>query len=781
MKVWVLFALLMMISAASAVSVILNESYNGNIGDSNVNNASATTNYGTAANMFTGWVSGVGNNRTVNMFNFSAILPTSGITITGANYSLYSEAYVGAVVNYDVYNTTGSWTETGVTWNNQPSADTVQGTWSMTATGRFSVSVTNAVLAGYANIGKNVSFMVRRQAESGTDSKWVFTTKEGTAANRPYLNITYTTSYTFPESNLVGYWKFDEGSGNFTVDSSGNENLGMVSGASWTTSKYNLNNTLNYNGVNQRVDITNSVILNVSSVTVSAWVNPSSVQNGDGTVILKADGADTAKGYRLLVTPSASWMYIGNGTEQGVACSQANTGWNHFVGSFNATTKLLSIYKNGVLCNSGTIVGTMQNSSYQLQFAFRPNWNYYWNGTIDEVKIYNVSQSASWVLSEYLKNGCLYNMNVSCYNESSTSQQIYYNLILTNTTASQTFSSIQNWTSNEHCNGSTPMNSVTASISNTSFYGPRTYYAVVDSTHSKNLTAYLLPLSDLWEIDVTILVKNELGGVIPNAVVTMMKSINGGYVTVAQDTSDGGGQTYFNLDKQTAYQLIANATGYDQYSVTFQPTQSIYTITLTSNQSYNTSLVNDSMWGIFWNMTPRNYMVTGVQNFNFSIYCSNDDLEFWGMNITYNGSLQFTTNQTDSAGGFVNYTMNTSQVEGNGINVTIFFKRINYPYFDPTYKYWGYSIVASDYSLVAAMANVGNSALSPVTKGIIAIVLIVCVMGYVATSVSFSGGVVLGLLMMWGFASFGFFPPLSLLMITIVGIGLVVNRHFMGT
>jgi hypothetical protein len=291
-----------------------------------------------------------------------------------------------------------------------------------------------------------------------------------------------------------------------------------------------------------------------------------------------------------------------------------------------------------------------------------------------------------------------------------------------------------------------------------------------------NLTAYLLPLNDLYEISTTIVVSNGLGGVVPGAIVSLYKTVGSSNALMAQNMADGVGQTYFNLDKQTNYLLIANATGYTQTTFNFQPSQSVYTITLQSTNA-STSLFNCSTCGVTWNMTPTGYLVTGVVNFNYSVYDSYNDLSWWGMNVSYNGTSQYFTNQTTSSGGYVNYTMNTSNVLGNGINVTIFFYR-NGTFFDPTYQYMGYSFTAGNSSLVNALAAVGASGLSPLTKGIIEIVLITCVAGYVGTAISFGGGVIIEMIGLWFFASLGYIGFFPLLMLTILGCAIVYNRLF---
>jgi len=66
---------------------------------------------------------------------------------------------------------------------------------------------------------------------------------------------------------------FNEGSGNTTVDASGNGNMGTLAGPSWTTAgRYG--NALFFNGTDAYVEAPNSSSLNPgTAATFSAWVN----------------------------------------------------------------------------------------------------------------------------------------------------------------------------------------------------------------------------------------------------------------------------------------------------------------------------------------------------------------------------------------------------------------------------------------------------------------------------------------------------------------------------
>jgi len=70
-------------------------------------------------------------------------------------------------------------------------------------------------------------------------------------------------------TGLVGYWKFDEGSGTTASDSSGNNNHGtLVNGPTWTTGK--VGQALEFDGGDDIVKTTTSPIS--PPITISIWV-----------------------------------------------------------------------------------------------------------------------------------------------------------------------------------------------------------------------------------------------------------------------------------------------------------------------------------------------------------------------------------------------------------------------------------------------------------------------------------------------------------------------------
>jgi hypothetical protein len=100
-------------------------------------------------------------------------------------------------------------------------------------------------------------------------------------------NVTVRISTT-EETDLVGFWHFDEGTGGIAADSSGNGNAGtLVNNPSWVNGK--LEKVLRFDGINDYVSIPNSLSLNPENeITIIAWVNPGVIpQTGWNKIIAK--------------------------------------------------------------------------------------------------------------------------------------------------------------------------------------------------------------------------------------------------------------------------------------------------------------------------------------------------------------------------------------------------------------------------------------------------------------------------------------------------------------
>lgn len=167
-------------------------------GDSYVNQNSPTTNYGTATSLSVrSTTTGTPdtNQRTFIQFGLSSV-PSSS-TIQSARLRLYLYQAPAASRNYDAHRVTATWSETGITWNNQPGV--AASATSTTATGITANSwiewdVTSDVQAFVNASLTNYGWRIKDQTESDPagDFSSLFRSKENTgAALDPQLVVDY--------------------------------------------------------------------------------------------------------------------------------------------------------------------------------------------------------------------------------------------------------------------------------------------------------------------------------------------------------------------------------------------------------------------------------------------------------------------------------------------------------------------------------------------------------------------------------------------------------------
>ena len=183
------------------------------------------------------------------------------------------------------------------------------------------------------------------------------------------------------------------------ADSSGNGNTGTVSGATWTAAgKYG--SALSFNGSSARVNIPNSVSLQLSGgMTLEAWVDPTSVTSAWRDVLYK--GNDN---YYLEATSSPGGVpggggIVGGGYGEvyGPTKLTANS-WAYLSLTYDGTA--LRLYVNGSLVSTTAKTGTLATSTNQLQIGGDSLYGQYFNGLIDEVRVYNTALSAGQIQTD---------------------------------------------------------------------------------------------------------------------------------------------------------------------------------------------------------------------------------------------------------------------------------------------------------------------------------------------------------------------------------------------
>jgi hypothetical protein len=189
---------------------------------------------------------------------------------------------------------------------------------------------------------------------------------------------------------LVGYWKFDEGSGTNAADASGTGNNGTVlNGATWTTGR--IGNALRFDGVNDYVNVGNGASMNFTGrITIAAWVKAEAT-NGLRNIV--AHGYSTSPNGEVILRINAgkyetgSWNGSNHVTSSTIPAGDLNT-WVHLVGVYDGATWRL--YRNGVQVNSiNDATGAVTVNVNWAIGSRGTGTERFFQGSIDEVRIYN--------------------------------------------------------------------------------------------------------------------------------------------------------------------------------------------------------------------------------------------------------------------------------------------------------------------------------------------------------------------------------------------------------
>jgi hypothetical protein len=624
--------------------ITLNES-NANIGDTYTDSQSSTTNYGTGTYMWVDGRTGPIYDYAWVKFNLSNVIP-SNATITNANLSLYMFVAPTGSRTYQAYNTTSNWTETGLTWATQPAQGTLQGTIATGTTANvwLSWNVTPATIASYNQPYplQNLSIQISDNTFA-VYSAYFASRDNATTASRPQLYITYTLP-ACTETGLVGYWKFDENTGNYAYDSSGcGGNTGTLAGATWTTGKnYQTPYALSFDGATKYVQTALNInITGSSNRTESAWAYiPAGATTQDAILVNWGDCSGDSKNFGIWARAGYWWANVYSGANDFYLGGVVTTGWQHIAITYDGTN--IRGYINGVLTNTSSSMA-LNAIATQGSIGARncSGWGSWFNGTIDEVKVWNRTLTATEIWNETwhycpLSSGSY----IIAYNESSPAQAVGFNFIASNTTSTFTYNGVgaTYWT-DYYCNATFPIGALTISVSNSSFYSPRYYYPTIATGGTLATTAYLLPLNAPYTnypaISTSFII---LSGslTITTATVTVKKQVNGVWVTVAQGYTDSAGVVPFWLDSTIPYYIITTASGYATRYDYIIPISNIYWLKMQSSAS-----------GVipFW------------EYFNQYTYACAVDNSSWPASMLINCSVN------DSSGHFDNVTL-TVQATG---------------------------------------------------------------------------------------------------------------------
>jgi glucose/arabinose dehydrogenase/PKD repeat protein len=202
-----------------------------------------------------------------------------------------------------------------------------------------------------------------------------------------------------PSSGLVAAFGFNETSGTIAPDASGTGNDGTILNATRTTGKYG--SALVFNGSNAWVTVADAASLDLTAgMTLEAWVYPRT-SSGWRTVVLK-ERAGQQLSYALYgnTNTNRASVEISNGSNLDVRApaTLALNAWSHLAATYDGAT--LRLFVNGTQVGSRAVTGAMVVSGNPLRIGGNSVWGEYFNGYIDELRVYNRALSASEIATD---------------------------------------------------------------------------------------------------------------------------------------------------------------------------------------------------------------------------------------------------------------------------------------------------------------------------------------------------------------------------------------------
>ena len=204
------------------------------------------------------------------------------------------------------------------------------------------------------------------------------------------LVLALTSTVEAADPSLVGWWKFDETSGNTAFDSSGNGNDGtFVGNPQWVPGK--VGGALEFDG-DDYLDCGNGPSLEIrDQITIAFWFQVQAFQNTWEAFFSKGDSA-----YRV-----SRGDGNGDGTHLGISGTGAGGGngwfngptiitggdWHHFAGTYDGTEG--RIYIDGILDASSPASGQINIEPENLWIGNNSqNTNRQLHGLMDDVRLY---------------------------------------------------------------------------------------------------------------------------------------------------------------------------------------------------------------------------------------------------------------------------------------------------------------------------------------------------------------------------------------------------------
>ncbi|MBD3365719.1 hypothetical protein GF360_00005, partial [candidate division WWE3 bacterium] len=201
----------------------------------------------------------------------------------------------------------------------------------------------------------------------------------------------------------VGEWLFDEGTGTTAYDSSGNGNDGtLTNGPVWSAGK--VGKGLSFDGSDDYVESDSPGIIGTGELTVSTWFSTTNTTASHANTLISWGAAQDGEGLEINVENGTIW--VRNWLNTAYAGENYNDGkWHHVSVKKEADTTIAGweIFVDGEkleTTTSGSDTISLGNT-YTVAIGDTYHTQRYYDGLIDQVRIYDYARSPAQIAWEY--------------------------------------------------------------------------------------------------------------------------------------------------------------------------------------------------------------------------------------------------------------------------------------------------------------------------------------------------------------------------------------------
>lgn len=196
-----------------------------------------------------------------------------------------------------------------------------------------------------------------------------------------------------PPTTLIAHWTLDERSGPTAADSAGMRHGVVIGDALWRPYDGRIDGAMEFDGIGDQIDCGHGSVFDIcDQITVAAWIRVNRFDREFQAIVTKGDSA-----FRLQRAQNTSMLEFACSGVQVPGTIYGNIygtipvddgQWHHAAGVYDGQT--ISLYIDGRLDVRSTATGRINLNSWPVLIGENAEIPIrYWNGWIDEVRVYS--------------------------------------------------------------------------------------------------------------------------------------------------------------------------------------------------------------------------------------------------------------------------------------------------------------------------------------------------------------------------------------------------------